>query len=626
MSLFHSTARQDRPALAFLRLAVFVLCAAAMGDAPAFTLYTVGNDAACSFSDLQQAIDAATDPEGNSILIAQDLAYDETHIRIIDKDINLLGGLAQCDSATYEGLTTLNGTSGHSVIEIEGVSHVYVANLWLTGASMDESHQGGGIYFGGQGTLELANTSISQNTTGYGAGVDMSPSGPSTLTIDSDTVITRNVALLSGGGVRVEGQTRLFIMQPHTLIGFNVAENGYGGGVQVIGPAQAEIGSPGYGGLGVIYSNTATYGGGLAIYDSENNDTAVARVFTTDPANPVKIEQNIATATGGGVYLRPHSNFGFSPNNRAILCAYDFLIDGNSAQDGAAIYGDVDVYGSVVALNTSPETLPGFGIYSCDSPEPPSALGAVHCAAGVACNRIEGNLSQREDGTSTDGATILIQSESALYADRFEMRHDIGGHAVRFVDDQSDSDARVEMRDCLIVDNTASGDLIDAGPDGSTSGGTSLVLSRCTLANNAIGTPYVMHVAANFFEISNAIVDQPGFDVVDYAGPAGDMNAHDVLANNVGTLVGGVNLVDGAPTYVDAGNGDYHLQRTSFGVDWTEPDGVVDLEGNPRTVDLIDVPNFEGFGTMDLGPYEIQTQLATCATSDTVYCDGFDGL
>ena len=125
---------------------------------------------------------------------------------------------------------------------------------------------------------------------------------------------------------------------------------------------------------------------------------------------------------------------------------------------------------------------------------------------------------------------------------------------------------------------------------------------------------------------NNAIVDQPGFDVVYYAGPTGDMNAHDVLANNVGTLVGGVNLVDGAPTYVDAGNGDYHLQRTSFGVDWTEPDGVVDLEGNPRTVDLIDVPNFEGFGTMDLGPYEIQTQLATCATSDTVYCDGFDGL
>ena len=397
--------------------------------------------------------------------------------------------------------------------------------------------------------------------------------------------------------------------------------------MQVIGPAQADIGSSGYGGLGVVFSNTATYGGGIAVNDSDNNDVAVARIFTTDAANPVKIEQNVATATGGGVYLRPHSNFGFSPYNRAILCAYDFLIDGNSAQEGAAIYGDVDVYGSAVALNTyAPRRCPASAYTTaiCPSRRPRSAPCSAR--AGVACNRIEDNVSQQDDGTPTDGAAILIQSESALYADRFEMRHNTGGHAVRFVDDQSDSEARVEMRDCLLVDNAARQDLINAGPDGSTAGGTALVLSRCTVANNTIGTPYVMHVAANFFEISNSIVDQPGFDVVDYAGPAGNMNAHDVLANNVGTLAGGQNLVDGAPTYVDGGNGDYHLQRTSFGVDWTQPDGAIDLEGNPRTVDLIDVPNFEGVGTMDLGPYEIQTQIATCATSDTVYCDGFDGL
>lgn len=624
MSLLHSNARQERPALALLRLAVFVLSAVAMTDAAAFGLYTVGSDAACSFSDLQQAIDAATDPEGNSILIAQDLEYDDTHIRIIDQDVNLLGGLAQCDSSTYQGLTTLNGTSDHSVIEIEGVSHVYVANLWLTGASMDESHQGGGIYFGGQGTLELANALVSQNTTGYGGGVDMSPSGPSTLTIDSDTVISENTALLSGGGVRVEGQTRLFIMQPHTLIGFNTALGGYGGGVQVIGPAQADIGSSGYGGLGVIYSNTATYGGGLAINDSDNNEIAVARIFTTDPANPVKIEQNIATATGGGVYLRPHSDFGFSPYNRAVFCAYDFLIDGNSAVEGAAIYGDVDVYGSLVALNTSPDLSSGFDEHLCDAPEPPAALGAVHCAPGVACNLLENNVAQQEDGTPTDGAAILIQSEGAMYADRFEMRHNTGGHVVRFVDDESDQDARVEMRDCLFVDNATTSDLINAGPDGSTAGGTALVVSRCTIANNAIGTPYVIHSAANFFELSNSIIDQIGLDAVDYAGPAGDMTAHDVLGNDVGTLAGGSDLVDGTPTYVDAANGDYHLARSSLGVDFAPADGEVDLDGNPRTVDLIDVANL--FGPMDVGAYEIQTQVATCATSDTLFCDGFDGI
>jgi hypothetical protein len=99
-----------------------------------------------------------------------------------------------------------------------------------------------------------------------------------------------------------------------------------------------------------------------------------------------------------------------------------------------------------------------------------------------------------------------------------------------------------------------------------------------------------------------------------------------VLTNNASTLAGGTFIVDGEPAFVDRAGGDYHLQRTSFGVDVAPGDAGVnmdlDLDGNPRTVNLIDMP--DGDGPMDIGAYEIQNQIASCAVGDTVFCNGFD--
>ncbi|HJT98402.1 MAG TPA: hypothetical protein VJ696_08815 [Rhodanobacteraceae bacterium] len=592
-------------------------------------VYFVGADAACPFHTIQDAVDAAAaHPGADFVWLAMNQSYSGEHVRISDTErLVVEGGFVDClDNDVGTDLTVVSGAGndGGAVFEIHGSasSDIYFKNVFITGADRDGDANGGGIDFYGAGKLTLEESSVSINSSGYGGGINVNGSeGPAELDLMHDVLVINNTAQTSGGGIRIDGDTRMFALAPRTLIELNHADGGYGGGLQVIGPARADIGSPGYGGLGVIASNQAAYGGGIAINDSENNDSAHVRLFATDPSTPVKIEQNVATATGGGVYLKPHSNFGFSPNNRAVLCAYDFLIDDNTAVEGAAIYADTDVYGSTVALNTSP-AVTSLDTHDCDLPEPPAALGAVPCAQGIACNRIEGNAAEHLDGTPTDGSAILIQSEGALYADRFDMRGNTGGHAIRFVDDASDAMARVEMRDCLIATNVASAELIHAGPDGSTSGGTALVISRCTIANNAIGTPYVIHSAANFFEISNSIVDQIGLDIVDYAGPAGDMTAHDVLGTDVGTLAGGTDLVDGAPSYVDAASGDYHLERTSLGVDFAPADGSVDRDGNPRAIDLIDIGNM--FGPMDVGAYEIQTQITSCAVADTVFCDGFD--
>jgi hypothetical protein len=102
-----------------------------------------------------------------------------------------------------------------------------------------------------------------------------------------------------------------------------------------------------------------------------------------------------------------------------------------------------------------------------------------------------------------------------------------------------------------------------------------------------------------------------------------DVTAQYNLVNNSSPFVGtnDVGIQQGAPTFVDSANGDYHLKSTSLGVNYA-PAGIstVDLDGKPRVVNLPGVTDV--FGPMDLGAYEIQS---VCAVSDTIFCDGFDG-
>jgi hypothetical protein len=76
-----------------------------------------------------------------------------------------------------------------------------------------------------------------------------------------------------------------------TGVAFNTATSGYGGGILVLGSAQAYIGSPSYGAAGVVNNNTAAHGGGGAVFANhgDSND-AVVKLFTTDPERPVSLQ------------------------------------------------------------------------------------------------------------------------------------------------------------------------------------------------------------------------------------------------------------------------------------------------------------------------------------------------
>jgi len=572
----------------------------------AFNVYTVGGDASCGYAFIQDAIDAAaSNPGEDYVFIASNRTYESQHLVVTDQDIDIVGGFTDC-SDFDPGLdqTTIGGTSGHSVFEIEGSSHVYISNLVMTGAVMDASHSGGGIYFGGVGALALNNSWVFANQAGYGGGIDVSPTGPTTLTLTASTV-SGNTALVSGGGIRIEGQTTLTATHTPSQYNIYIAQNaalgqgdiGYGGGIEVLGPAVANVSS-------VVDLNYAPYGGGIAAV-ATSAGSAIVNLFTTDPAQPVTLYGNQAASTGGGIFLKPLADGSLG----AKLCAQEFAIDANIAVNGAAVYADEDSgLGSIAFFNNA----------TCDQP-----AGAVLCAPGTACNEFNDNQSMDTNQQPTTGATVLVQSDGAFSASRFAARRNHGGMFVQFIADTAADNGGnyVHLHNCLMADNVEAFDLIDGtgGEDG-----TQIIVDTCTIANNSLGSPMVISANVNYVEVTNSIVAQPSQQTLDFWGhDPSDMTAHYVLTNDTTSLGGGSDIVAGTPVFVDAVDGDYHLVRTSPGVDMAPALDGVDLDGNPRTLDLVDVPNL--FGPMDVGAYEIQVQgLLGCAVADTIFCNGFD--
>jgi hypothetical protein len=443
------------------------------------------------------------------------------------------------------------------------------------------------------------------NTAGYGGGVNVNgSSGPATLTLKANTLVLNNTAQTSGGGIRLEGNTRLYALQPQTLIAFNHAPDGYGGGIEVLSPARADVASPGYNGAAVIQFNDAQYGGGIAALGSSNDGgDAIVRLFTTDPQNPIQVANNSASATGGGVYLKPYYDGpGYLP---ASLCAFDYRINDNLAQEGSALYADEDNYiGGSISLN---------GDEWC-GPESPPALGAVACDPGVPCNEISRNIAEDSGGTPTPGSAILVQDGGDFVVNRLLMRGNRGAHAIRTFGAHFGSD----VHNCLVADNQVTGELVRIDDDGNPERPTGFV--NCTFANNAIGGDTVIY-SGHDLGMADMIFDQPGVPTLAYSCDPAALSVSYVLSNDTSTLPVATGVIQGEPDFVDAQNGDYHLQMTSLGVDFGPEVGGTDLDRKPRTVDLPGVPN--EYGPLDLGAYEIQRVFA-CGTADTIFCDGFE--
>jgi hypothetical protein len=660
--------------------AVLVLC-----SAPAFAVCLpgvpakafVGNkpaDAACDYDSIQDAIDHSTDTCNGVILnITPERDWTNQVLKIPGDRKIILKGWGSGETCSHLKYCTTSGctfnqnprlpitpASGQSGLYVSGSNNtITLDNLEFHGGSLGADHGGAGIAFDGSGSLTLDTVTIDNNTAGWGGGlwfngagtltfaqnvtvnlnhatsgsgggVNVSTTGddPINFTIGANSSVQNNDAAADGGGILIQHNVHLVATAPGVWIYHNTAPNGDGGGLYVGGEALADIGSPGpLGILPVIDTNYAKYGGGVAAVAPDSGcDATTVRLFTVDADHPVTVANNIATHTGGGIWVKPELG---ECRNPAILCAQDFSIHDNTAQEGAAIYTDENgaspLDGGVVGLNITDDSPAASGNSSACKRSNLVPYGAVSCAAGVACNEIDDNVAQTTDGTATAGAAVLMQTDSFLYAYRFSMRGNRGGKAVRVLTDGHGGAA--ELHDCLMAGNDETGNLIEATPGGGKF--NHVVIDNCTFAGNTLGTGYtVMHVQLdgdnNGFTLGNSIIQQPGHGAFDYAGQTGGLTVAYDLSDD-GSLTG-TDILHGIPSFVDPANGDYHLLPTSLGVDYAPAGSTsLDLDGHARVVDPTDVPNW--FGPMDLGAYEIQTTSPppSCSVSDTVFCDGFDG-
>lgn len=621
----------------------------------------VGADAAnCAYNDIQSAINAV-----GSCPVVIDITKEHTygnggfctpnqsggcHLNISAKTNVTLQGWG--DGITCEALNTNvceacgpgqtiplvtldGGNSGGPVLSISGASNVSVRNLTITHGATAYDGSGGGIAFSGSGSLLLEDSTVGANYAGYGGGINMNGSGAgATLTLNAYTLVLNNTAQFSGGGVRLEGNAILHAVAAQTLIGFNSAlghdpvfdsaSGGYGGGVEIIGPASASIGSSGYGAGGAVVGNDAVYGGGISVNAGQNDGAdAMLRLFTTDAGRAVDVDQNFASARGGGVYLKSYISFGLSGGSiaNAVACLSNFRISANTAPDGPAIYADYDSdavgvdNGGYVQINRS---LQVAADEKCE-PGTSAGLGEVACAPGVACNEIADNIAQDGSGQPTGGSVLFVGHEAELAVDRLAMRRNSGGMLIRQVGEGDPGlipQTGTPLRNCLLVDNTAGGDLISAELYSS----SPLELESCTIANNAIGGTAVMHYEDGL-KLLDTLVDQAGKPTADGITTK---SAQYVLATEISTLPADVTvqqLVADAK-FADPANGDYHLQLTSPAVDYAGGIGGSDLDGYPRDVDLAAKAN--AFGPRDIGAYERQSDYACDNAPDALFCSGFD--
>ncbi|HET6546519.1 MAG TPA: hypothetical protein VFG55_07230 [Rhodanobacteraceae bacterium] len=570
--------------------------------------YTVGGDVDCDYGTIQQSINELPTGGVHEIRIANSASYTAQAIAIAGRVLTLHGGYAHCADATPSGSTLLDGSGGgnDSVLTITGTGNdVILENLGLLRGDEVHDGYGGGIDFRGAGYLTLRNTAVTQNYAGYGGGISVTASGGAAeVRLEAGTYIALNTAQYSGGGIRAEGNTRVFMLGASSSIFLNEALGfdpvnsqplyGYGGGIEVIGPARADLSAP-------ITGNTARYGGGVAVVgaDSSEDLDGLVRLFTTDPTSPVEVSGNRATQTGGGIWVKP--DVGLDNESEARLCAYDFRIDENRAQQGSAIYADTDgdglgsMTGGGVYLNTT-------GLFDDCGSEPPVALGAVACGAGVVCNTIDANVAEDANGQPTAGAAVLIQSGGDLDADRVAIRANQGAQALRGigVSGLDIGSALINLHNCLFVDNVVSGQVVRTEESD-----IHLDLTGCTLANNTIGAAEVVS-ASDLFELRRSILWQPGKTSLMQSG--GDRVVEYVVTSERGSLDGGSTpyVTERDPRFEDPAHGDYRPIAASPAVDaapfYDEGGPNLDLDGRPRGIDIPIVANV--FGDADIGAYE----------------------
>ncbi len=589
-------------------LAALVACSTLSASDALAATFTVGTGSGCTHATLGAAITAAENSAGaDTIRLTRSIAYSQVAATITTaQELTITGGFDTCTQATSDGIATvLDGTGGAAapVLRINGNtgSIVRLDTLTLRGGDVGGTGYGGGIYFRGNGILEIQRSTIMLNTAGYGGGIYAEgTSDRAELVIGANVLVNSNTARYSGGGIYVEG-LEMTMVDPGSSIAFNKAlgtgnEGGYGGGLMLLSGASttvATLGTTGLNNLGVLYGNEARYGGGAAVVAADDVDRDVTLVVNgVDPETRTRVRSNFASVAGGGLYARSDIDGVIPTYHDASIHLQNFELSDNEAPDGAAAYMDYD---NSIINGDAPSSLSLF----------PASLNGS-CPPSKVCGVISGN--KAGDGTNVTNGAIVHTNRSYLYVNESRggpnpvnaragllVRGNRGGSVIR------STDGIVNITNALISDNVASQQVITKTDDYFFT-----ILRAVTIAGNEIGSPHVVSLDGNLI-LSNTLIWQPGKTTLQSSG--GSLTVQSVIASEVASLNAGPEAQIRPPRFTDPARGDYTLRAASQAMDAAPAlSGVQsDALGRPRVVDLPFAANFRG--PFDVGAFERQTLL-----------------
>ncbi len=587
-------------------LVCFVL--AAFGSSTHANIYTVGSGAGCTHGTIQAAIAAAESHAGaDAVHIAAGVAYNNVHITIdTAQDLTLEGGYSTCTQASPDlpGNTVLSASgAAYAILTVKVATGgiVRVRRLELRDA-VSNSFGGGGIYFEGNGILEISDSLITNNRANHGGGIYVHGTGSNAeLVIGANVIISNNTANGNGGGIYAD-QVEMSMTEPDSALMLNHADSGYGGGLYIHAgnrSSYAYIGTGGPAGIGAIWGNTARYGGGVALGGENDNHGTIEHaelwLFSTAAQYRGKIAGNSASVAGGAIHMQ--SSSGFSDGEVSVNARlWNVELDDNGAPQGAGVFLGGDYFGQLL-----------FNVENSANPWPD---GALRCPVGDDCGRITRN----DAGIGSDGA--ILESSSATYAgflmgnaspDDALPRGGIvieGNRGDRFLDNATGYNWFCTV---LIEGNRFGKELVRTG------GGLSIRDS--TIAGNDIGADTLLSSDGGV-AVQRSLLWQPGHTTLQHGGT---ITVDHVIASEIGSLGGayggGGDCGGGAcsilldPMFVDPEHGDYSLRAASPAIDMAPP--IVgddrDVHGRPRDQDL--PHTLSDAGPRDLGAIERQVLL-----------------
>jgi hypothetical protein len=559
----------------------------------------VGNDAACTHSSLQAAIDSV--PVSTSgiteIAIASNQAYSAQALTIQNRRVLLRGGYANCGtvSATPGARTPLSGAGngGQPVLRvIQGNTNtglVQLEALDITGANHDGD--GGGVYASGPMQLDFVGVRLRENRAGRGGGLfvqGMAGQAPTAISLTSPSAIfashIENNTAISGGGAYLDASANVVISlilgddasirrNQASEDGGGVSARGDGASVAMRGPSLDAADSE----HGIFANQAARDGGGAYL---SNRAVLVSSQFGNNL--PPQIAQNGAGRDGGGIVL----------NSATALLRQTFVRDNvaGASQPGRG--------GGFYLLGTSFAVLRGA----------PNETAPDHpCRTNLPCAALSGNRAGSGAHAGIGGAAHVTAPAKISISQAAVQGNQADDAALALLTGEK---ADLDLRGALISAHAGNGALIVARDR------ARLTLVGTTLAENLQIGP-ALRLENVSLDARGSILDGGTSTVVQSVG-TNTLETRCVIASENFHASGDVRVQD--PRLLDPAAGNFSLTSDSPALDACDNFGDVpvdayDLDGRARGVDL---PALADLG----GPFDIGALERP--SPEAIFRDGFE--